>query len=360
VTETPCTPEEFDQAEEQGQPTTIKYVFQGPQPHRPLLVQVVFPGESEIREFPSMELARAREMSPWAKAHRWDRLTEILFQILLWVFCPLWGPVWLIHLGLDKLKLSKKVAKLSNQFPAIGKLFGILVLLAKAGVKGKTVLSMLFAVGVYTWFWGFPFAFGFVLLLFCHEMGHWYVIRRMGFKAGAPVFIPFVGALIAMKDKLTNAWDGAMLGFGGPLVGTVASLVVLILSNYLDSMFLQGLASTGFLINLFNLLPLGQMDGGHITKAISKWFMVAGLVLGGIATWYYKSGILFLLLVLAFTEVFDLFVSKKSKKERAAKESYFNIPTWQRVLVAAIYFALVGFLVFALEVTQVPIEALVK
>ena len=158
--------------------------------------------------------------------------------------------------------------------------------------KLGTLVSMLVAVWAYALFWGLPFAVGFVLLIFVHELGHAIAMRRLGIRAGAPVFIPFVGAVIAMKSLPRDAWIEALVA----IAGTVAvgerrpsrtsrshrrmKLVCLVIGWVTDEPFWYALASTGFLINLFNLIPISPLDGGRIVGVMSRWFWAVGYAIG--------------------------------------------------------------------------------
>ncbi|MDX6620689.1 MAG: hypothetical protein QOK36_3075, partial [Gaiellales bacterium] len=64
-----------------------------------------------------------------------------------------------------------------------------------------TALTMVVSVGAYTLLWGWRFAALFVVLLFVHELGHALWLKREGIPSGAPVFIPFLGALISMRGR---------------------------------------------------------------------------------------------------------------------------------------------------------------
>src|SRR4051812_17836157 len=86
--------------------------------------------------------------------------------------------------------------------------------------SGGTMLLMMW---VYTQLWGWKFAVGFVILLLVHECGHLLVAKKFGLKVGAPVFIPFMGAFIALKEAPRNAWMESCVGIGGPLLGPVAA-----------------------------------------------------------------------------------------------------------------------------------------
>src|ERR1700681_2397396 len=103
--------------------------------------------------------------------------------------------------------------------------FVLLPLLKFLPILLKSGGTMLLMIWVYTQFWGWRFALAFVVLLFVHESGHLLVAKKFGLKVGAPVFIPFMGAFIALKEAPRNAWMEACVGIGGPILGTFGALV---------------------------------------------------------------------------------------------------------------------------------------
>ena len=113
----------------------------------------------------------------------------------------------------------------------IVKFFGKIKLVLLPLLKFLPVLlksggTMLLMIWVYMQLWGWQFAVGFVLLLLVHETGHLLVAKKFGLKVGAPVFIPFMGAFIALKEAPRNAWIEACVGIGGPMLGTLGALAV--------------------------------------------------------------------------------------------------------------------------------------
>ena len=116
--------------------------------------------------------------------------------------------------------------------------------------------SMIVSVGAYALLGGWWFGLGLVLLIFVHEMGHVLELRRQGVPASAPLFIPFMGAFVGMKQMPENAWKEAQVALAGPLLGTLGAAAVWGLGVVYDSNFLRAMAFIGFLINLFNLLPV--------------------------------------------------------------------------------------------------------
>ena len=160
-----------------------------------------------------------------------------------------------------------------------------------------TSASMLVSVGAYALFWGWKFAVGFVLLLFVHELGHYLEARRQGLNVSAPMFIPFLGAAILLKENPLNAWREALVAFAGPVVGSLGCAVVWFVGEQQDSEFLLALAFTGFLVNLFNLIPVVPLDGGRIAAAIHPGVWVLGF-LGLVALLFIAPNPLLILIVI--------------------------------------------------------------
>lgn len=166
---------------------------------------------------------------------------------------------------------------------------GALVMLG----KGKYILgalkltkfaslgSMLVTVGTYSMFFGAPYAVGMVGLILVHECGHALVMHNRGIPFSPMVFVPFLGATVAMKRRPEDAWEDALVAFGGPVLGSAGAAVVAVAAHSTDSQLLFALADFGFMINLFNLMPLGMMDGGRICGALSPYAGVVGVGLGG-------------------------------------------------------------------------------
>src|SRR2546428_9099203 len=143
----------------------------------------------------------------------------------------------------------------------LGKLKWLLVV-AKF-LKLSTLLSMLLMVWVYATMWGVPFAVGFVLLIFVHELGHALVMRQQGIPAGAPVFIPFVGAVIAMRGLPRDAYIEAVVAIGGPLLGSLGAAACLVAAVTTGARFWDALPSTRVLVNPVKPIPLHPLHGGR-------------------------------------------------------------------------------------------------
>jgi len=232
------------------------------------------------------------------------------------------------------------------------KLKGLLVSVLKFGkfipAMLKTGGTMFISIWVYAVFWGWKFAVGFVLLIFVHECGHLLVARRFGLNVSAPMFVPFVGALILLRDAPRNAWMEAWVGIGGPLLGALGALVCHAIYLSTGKMLFGALAYTGYFLNLFNLAPTGFLDGGRIVAAISPWLWIVGAVVL-VAMLVFRFNILVLLILLmSLPRLFTLFRKRSEEEHR-----YFEVTPWQRGVMALLYFGLIGALVYAMSITQV-------
>lgn len=212
-----------------------------------------------------------------------------------------------------------------------GKLKFLLVFL-KFGKFFGTALSMLVTIGLYASSFGWLYGIGFVLLIFIHEMGHYLTAKNIGLNVSAPVFIPFVGAFIAMKDQPVNAADEAKVGLGGPVLGSLAALFCLLVGLEFKNSFFLALAYSGFLINIFNLIPVSPLDGGRIVSAISPKLWLIGIPVLAVAAFYFFNPIIILLLILGVYQAFQQW--------KATDKSYYDTPADTRMLFALLYFGL--------------------
>ena len=212
----------------------------------------------------------------------------------------------------------------------------------------KTGGTMLFTIWVYAMTYGWKFALGFVLLIFVHECGHLLAARYCGLNVGAPVFIPFMGAFIALKESPKNAWIEAIVSIGGPVLGTLGALACYAGAIVLQSPLLMALAHTAFFLNLFNLMPVGFLDGGRIVTAISPLLWILGLVLLLARLLTHFNFILLLILVSSLPGLFSLFRARTDEERR-----YYEVTPRQRWTMTVAYFGLAIFLALAMQLSLV-------
>jgi Zn-dependent protease len=164
--------------------------------------------------------------------------------------------------------------------------------------KGSTFLSMLLSMSLYWSVWGLPFAAGFVISIYIHEMGHVAALRKFGIAASAPMFIPGLGAMIRMRQAPANPREDARVGLAGPLWGLAAAVAAYAVALAGGGGLWAAIAKTGAWLNLFNLLPVWHLDGSRGFAALSKpdrWIVAGAFAVA----WAMTSDGLMVLLLLA-------------------------------------------------------------
>jgi Zn-dependent protease len=218
----------------------------------------------------------------------------------------------------------------------------------KAGAVLKTGLTMVLSMWAYALAWGWAYGIIFVLLILIHEMGHVYALREFGVRAGAPVFIPFMGAFVALKEMPKNVRIEAWTAIAGPIVGTGGAMLCWSAALYTGSSFWMAAAYTGFFLNLFNLIPISPLDGGRTVAAISPKLWILGFI--GVLGMFFRSfnPILLIILFPAGRNVYELW---KNRNER--QKEYYKVDKKTRVQISLFYFALLVFLAIAMSLTHV-------
>ena len=236
-----------------------------------------------------------------------------------------------------------------------------LCLRPRSGTKAKVLLvalpklkllstsgSMLVSIVAYQLIFGWAFAVGFVLLLLLHEMGHVIQLRREGVEASAPMFIPFLGAVISAKSLGDNAAAEARVGLAGPILGSIATLIPLGLWLATGDDFWRALAYIGFFLNLFNLLPVVPLDGGRAMAALSPWVWFVGFAgLLALAV-VYPNPIMFLVIIFGGLESWRRWKARKTPES----QQYHRVPATDRAVVAAVYLLLVVLLAVGVAETH--------
>jgi Zn-dependent protease len=163
--------------------------------------------------------------------------------------------------------------------------------------KVKTLLTMLASMGLYWSLYGWKFGVGFVLGIYVHEMGHIWALKQFGLRASAPMFIPGFGAFVSLYDSPASVGQDARIGLAGPIWGAGAALAFLVPHLFVPAGIWLALAHAAAYINLFNLTPVWQLDGGRGFRALGRQHrvMLLGLM---ILLWYLSGSGLFLIVAL--------------------------------------------------------------
>jgi Zn-dependent protease len=212
-----------------------------------------------------------------------------------------------------------------------------------------TALSGLVSIAAYALLWSWWFAVGLVVLLFIHEMGHVLEARRQGLPTSAPMFIPFMGALIMMKQLPDDVWREARVALAGPIIGTIGAIAFWIVGAATERDFFTAMAYVGFFLNLFNLLPIVPLDGGRAVAALHPTFWLVGL-LGLVALLIVMPNpILILILIIGGMELWSRWRHRGSEAAR----TYYSITRGRRLAVGVTYLGLAAFLVLAMGATHI-------
>jgi len=230
----------------------------------------------------------------------------------------------------------------------LAKFKGLLLLLPKLKLL-TSASTMLVSLAAYSFVFGWPFAAGFVALLFVHEMGHVIALRREGIKASPPMFIPFLGAVISARSLGDDALAEARVGLAGPILGSLAAVACLVLWHTTGKHIFEALAFTGFFLNLFNLLPVVPLDGGRAMAAMAPWMWFVGFAAMIPLAVIFPNPIILLILVFAGYETYKRWKLRRSADP--AQEAYYRVSRTNRVLVAAVYLSLIALLVAGMHAT---------
>ena len=242
------------------------------------------------------------EQEPPKKKSRWGWFTSIGGVLLLLKASKIWA---LIKGALIVLKLGKFLT---------------------------TGLSMMLTVVIYTFIYGWKYAVGIVLLLFVHEMGHMVASRRLGINTSLPMFIPFLGAIIQMKEAPKDAKTESIVGIAGPIFGALGAFVCLWIGEIFDSMLLYALAYFGFFLTVFNLIPAHPLDGGRIVTAISIKLWLVGIPIMLFFSLYFFNPIGILISILAVKKAWEVWKDRENP--------YYDTDPGFRLKMGFSYFAL--------------------
>jgi Zn-dependent protease len=222
------------------------------------------------------------------------------------------------------------------------------VLVALKMTKMTSIFSLLASTAAYGMVYGLPFGLGIVGMLLVHESGHAAMMLRLGIPITPMLFVPFMGAVVGMQQHPRSAYEHSLVAMAGPLVGSAAGLGVAGLGVALDSQFLMAVGDFGLWINLFNLLPIGGLDGGIVAGSLSRWFLLGGLGAGGamIYTGAIANPMFYLIM---FAAGFSTFTRFFSTHEGGPHAGYYDIPRNKKIVIGGSYLALIAALLSAMS-----------
>jgi Zn-dependent protease len=227
-----------------------------------------------------------------------------------------------------------------------------------------TAGSMAVSVAAYATLWGFWFALGFVVLLLIHELGHVMELRRHGIKATAPMFIPFMGALITSRTLGDDAVAEAKVGLAGPITGTIGATLCLVIWRATGNDYWQALGFTGLFLNLFNLMPVVPLDGGRAMAAMSPWMWIVGFVGMVVLTILFPNPVLIIIDVFAAMETWrrlgqlragdrsDPHADRDLLLGAAHTDTYYRVAPRDRIMIGTVYLLLVAAIVVGMHATH--------
>ena len=241
--------------------------------------------------------------------------------------------------------LKRLLAPFTGMALLIWKVAGPLLFAVKNVKLFAFSATFLISLAAYTSIWGWRFALGFMVLLMVHEMGHVIQLRREGVPASAPMFIPFLGAFVGMKEMPKNAWAEAKVGLAGPVLGAVGAAICLGVAIETNSDLLRAVAYTAFFLNLFNLIPVVPLDGGRAAAAFHPAFWFVGVFVIALLFFWHRNPLILLIAVLGCYELFHRWGHRNDPQAKA-----YYATTWpQRITIGVVYIGLIGLLVLGMQ-----------
>jgi Zn-dependent protease len=201
--------------------------------------------------------------------------------------------------------------------------------LLKLGWLLKGLASLFLSLGLYTMVFGWRYAITLIALIYIHEMGHYAWMKVKGLDPKAPVFVPFLGAYVAMNKMPDNPVIHAEVAYAGPFVGGVTAIGLYLWGVASGNIYMLAAANTGLLLNLFQLIPMRPFDGGFIADCITKKLAIAGVLSAFVFGISFHS---ILLLILSAIGFFILIARKN--------EAPYTISLFDRLRVSIAYFGL--------------------
>lgn len=222
-----------------------------------------------------------------------------------------------------------------------GGIAGIIMTLSNIPGPVWSAASLLMSLAYYGCRLGWGLAAGFLVLLSVHETGHLLAARRYRLRTSWPLFVPGLGALIDIQEAPGDRWQNAVIGVSGPVFGTIGTLVCLFLAHVSGCRLLYEAAFAGAVMNTFNLLPVGCMDGGRVAELFTRWLWIPGYLMLAAIVWFFHAPSAILMLVVMLPMVISLFRAKSAKRHSPDCD---RVSLKGRITMGILYVALISIL----------------
>lgn len=190
-------------------------------------------------------------------------------------------------------------------------------------LKSAKLIKVILAgasLAAYSWFFSFQFALSLLACLVFHEYGHIRAMKYFNMPTKGIYLIPFFGGMALTDGKINTRWQDVVISIMGPFFGLIMSLACVLAYWITDNIFFAGLASFNALLNIFNLLPILPLDGGHILKSVSfsmnsKVGLIVCVLAAAFGVWLSYSLGLALLGFLLFIGSIEIFFEWKGRHQ---------------------------------------------
>jgi Zn-dependent protease len=205
-------------------------------------------------------------------------------------------------------KLRAGLFALAGKFGA--KVVPVLAKLAKGLKVGKVGLAGA-SLASYAYMFTWEFAAMIMFMLFVHESGHIWAMKRCGVKTKGIYFLPFVGGAAVADDEFPSRGAEVFIAIMGPIWGFALALLTGLVYIVTENPLFAAAAGWMAMVNLFNLLPINPLDGGRIMKSIAYSvhsrvglvFLVLGLIGSGFLAFKVGFGLFVFLLIVGGLEL---------------------------------------------------------
>jgi Zn-dependent protease len=182
--------------------------------------------------------------------------------------------------------------------------------------------------------YGWASVIGILSQVVVHELGTLVV----GWRWKLPLRLRFFGfganATAMLEAQPRQVWTDAVVGFAGPLTGSVFSVALALTYNLTDNPLFLGMACVGYFYNLFTLIPILDLEGGWIAPALAPQAWVLGLFAIGVELTSQFNLVLLCVFCFAVPRIVLILRARAPRTDIACT-------TNQRIMIAVGYFVLV-------------------